>query len=154
MVSVRARPSLTRRCSGQLISDGPRQEIAHAIDRMVGNARDDVAQISLRIEAVEFGGRDQCVDRGASLATAVRAEEVLAADRSGKQVATGLKVGASPLHCRQGYSLGPSINIHPNGERRPSRWCPLHARRAPHVRQTLVRATASATCAATIVRCN
>ena len=50
---------------------------------MVGNAREDMAQISLRIEAIKFSCRDQCVDRGASLTTAVRAEvkEIFAAER-------------------------------------------------------------------------
>jgi hypothetical protein len=50
---------------------------------MVGNAREDMAQICLGIESGKFGGRDQRVDRGASLATAARAEmqEVFAADR-------------------------------------------------------------------------
>jgi hypothetical protein len=50
---------------------------------MVGNARENMVQISLGIKAIEFGGRDQRVDRGASLTTAVRAEvqEVFTAER-------------------------------------------------------------------------
>ena len=49
---------------------------------MVGNEREDMAQISLGIKAIEFGGSDQRVDRSASLTTAVRAEvqEVFAAE--------------------------------------------------------------------------
>jgi len=63
-----------RRRRGQLISNRPRQQFAYLIDRVVGNAREDMAQISLGIKAIEFGGRDQRVDRGASLTTAVGAE--------------------------------------------------------------------------------
>jgi hypothetical protein len=37
---------------GRLISDGPPQEIAHAIDRILGDVRDDVAQIKV----IKFGG--------------------------------------------------------------------------------------------------
>jgi hypothetical protein len=36
---------------------------------MVGKAREDMAQVSLEIEAVEFGGRGRPVDGGASLVT-------------------------------------------------------------------------------------
>ena len=50
---------------------------------MVGNAGEDMAQISLRIKAIEFGGCDQRVDRGTSFTTAIRAEvqEVFTAER-------------------------------------------------------------------------
>jgi hypothetical protein len=50
---------------------------------MVGNARENVAQISLGIKTSEFGGRDQRVDRGASFTTAATAEvqEVFTAER-------------------------------------------------------------------------
>jgi len=41
---------------------------------MVGNARENMAQIRVGIEAVEFGGRNQHEDRGGSPTISVRAE--------------------------------------------------------------------------------
>ena len=42
---------------------------------MVGNARQDFPQVSLRIEPVELGRLHQAVDRRGTLAAGIRAEE-------------------------------------------------------------------------------
>ena len=49
------------------------QEFLDAVDGMIGDAGQHVAQVSLGVEAVEFGGADQAVDRGGALAAGVRA---------------------------------------------------------------------------------
>src|SRR5581483_8377130 len=53
----------------------PRQQLLDAIDRMLGNAREQRAQIGLGIEPVEFGRADQTIDRRGALATRIRARE-------------------------------------------------------------------------------
>jgi hypothetical protein len=40
----------------KLISDDPWQQLVDAIDRMLGDASDDVAQVGLGIKAVQFSG--------------------------------------------------------------------------------------------------
>ena len=52
---------------------------------MIGNALEDVTQVGLGVDTVEFGGADQRVDRLSSLAAGVGAkeQEVLAAERDG-----------------------------------------------------------------------
>jgi hypothetical protein len=54
---------------------------------MVGDAGQHSAEIGFRVEAVEFGGADQAVDRGGALAAGIRACEqvVLAAQSDGAQ---------------------------------------------------------------------
>jgi hypothetical protein len=54
---------------------GPGQEIVDAIDRVVGDSGENVAQIGLWVEAVEGRGLDQGVENGRATATAVRAGE-------------------------------------------------------------------------------
>lgn len=39
----------------KLISDDPWQQLVDAIDRMLGDASDDAAQVGLGIKAVQFG---------------------------------------------------------------------------------------------------
>uniref|UniRef100_UPI0038B6B95B hypothetical protein n=1 Tax=Paraburkholderia sediminicola TaxID=458836 RepID=UPI0038B6B95B len=53
------------------IGNDPSQQFVVAIDRMLGDKRDDVAQVSPGIKAIQFGGTDQCVDCGAAFAAAV-----------------------------------------------------------------------------------
>ena len=45
--------------------------VRRAIDRMLGDKSDDVAQVDSGIKAIQFGGADQCVDCSAAFATAV-----------------------------------------------------------------------------------
>ena len=50
----------------------PREEFLDAVDGMVGEAGEHVAQVALRIETVEFRGADQAVEGGGALAALVR----------------------------------------------------------------------------------
>ena len=51
----------------------PGQKFADAIDRMIGDAGQNIAQISLRVEAIHFGGLDEGVHRGGSHAAGIGA---------------------------------------------------------------------------------
>jgi hypothetical protein len=53
----------------------PGQQLADAIDRVVGDAHEDVAQIGLRIERVHFGGLDEGVHCGGPDAAGIGAGE-------------------------------------------------------------------------------
>ena len=44
----------------------PGQELLDAVDGMIGDAGQYVSEIHCGVEAVEFGGADQAVDRGGS----------------------------------------------------------------------------------------
>ena len=57
------------------LGDVPGQEFSDSVHRVIGNARQDLAQIGLRIEAVEFGRADQAVDGGSALAAGIGAGE-------------------------------------------------------------------------------
>ena len=50
-------------------SDRPGQQFFDAIDRVIGDALDDVAQVRFGIHAVELGRSDQTIDRRGTLAT-------------------------------------------------------------------------------------
>jgi hypothetical protein len=43
---------------GPLCGDVPRQEFGDAIDRMFGDALEDMPEVSLRVEVVEFGSAE------------------------------------------------------------------------------------------------
>ena len=50
---------------------------------MVGEAGEHVAEVALRIEAVEFGGADQAIEYGGAFAALIRTgEEVILASES------------------------------------------------------------------------
>src|SRR5512144_2512871 len=59
--------------------DVPRQQLVDAVDGMLGNAREHLAQVGLRIEPVELGRLHQTVDRRRSLAARVRTHEQVVA---------------------------------------------------------------------------
>src|SRR6266699_2801134 len=63
----------------------PRQKFPDAIDWMIGNAGEHVAQISLRVEATHLGGLDEGVHRGGSDAAGVGAgkEIIFSREREG-----------------------------------------------------------------------
>ena len=63
----------------------PREQLVEPLGRVGGDAREQVAQVGLRIEAVELGGLDQGVDRRRPQAAVIGAGEqpVLAAERDG-----------------------------------------------------------------------
>lgn len=60
---------------GQLLDDVPRQEFADLVDGMIGDAFEDVAKVSFRIELIELCGAEQAVDIGGAFAAIVGAGE-------------------------------------------------------------------------------
>ena len=84
----------------------PGQEFLDAVDRMVGDAGQHVAEIRFGIETVEFGGADQAVDRGGAFAAGIGAGEqvVLAAQSDGAQGTFGgvvVDLDAAVVHVAQ-----------------------------------------------------
>jgi len=56
----------------------PGKQLVNAVDRVLGNAFEHMAQVQVRIPAIEQGGADQAVDVGRPLPAAVRpGEEVV-----------------------------------------------------------------------------
>jgi len=49
----------------------PRQQFLDSVDGMVGDALQDLAKISFRVEAVQFGRADQTVDGGSPFPTGI-----------------------------------------------------------------------------------
>lgn len=68
----------------QVFGNAPGQQFVNAVDWMIGNTGEHVAQVSEWIDAIEFARRDQRVHRRRPLAAAVGAgkEEVLASTRN------------------------------------------------------------------------
>lgn len=60
---------------GTFRRDVPRQEFVDAVDRMIGDAGQHIAEIGFGVEVVEFGAADQAVDRGGSFAASIGAGE-------------------------------------------------------------------------------
>jgi hypothetical protein len=60
--------------------DIPRQQVVEFADSVVSNSLDDEAQISFRVEVVEFRRADQAVNRGGTITAGIRAgkQEILA----------------------------------------------------------------------------
>ncbi len=58
---------------------------------MIGDAREDIGELGLRIDIVELGGLEQRVDDGGALAAAIRATEQprLATERNAAQRVLG-----------------------------------------------------------------
>lgn len=59
----------------ELIGDVPRCEFIDAVNRMVGDAREHVAQIRLGIDAVEFCGANEAVAGGGTFVAGVCTSE-------------------------------------------------------------------------------
>src|SRR5712664_1854099 len=83
-VSVTGRPSGQMHCDAlcgarRIFSgfryEGPGQEFLDAVDRMIGDAGQHVAEIRFGVETVEFGGADQTVNRGGALTDSIGAGE-------------------------------------------------------------------------------
>ena len=53
----------------------PREQLVDSVDRVIGDARDDVAQIGFWVEPVEFGSLDKRVHLRGSDSAAVRTRE-------------------------------------------------------------------------------
>lgn len=66
-----------------LLGDTPRQQVVELADSVVSNSLDDEAQISFRVEVVEFRRADQAVNRCGTLAAGIRTgkQEILASQR-------------------------------------------------------------------------
>ena len=61
----------------------PGQEVVNAVDRMVGDVGQHMAEPGLGVNTVELGGADQRVDRGCPFAAAVGAGEQVVAPAAG-----------------------------------------------------------------------
>lgn len=59
----------------RLRCDVPRQQVVNSVDRMIGDAGEDIAKIGFRIEAVELRGLDERQNGGGALAVLVRSGE-------------------------------------------------------------------------------
>jgi hypothetical protein len=55
--------------------DIPGEKFLDAIDGMIGDARQDVAQVTFRVESVKFCSSDQAVHRSRTLSAIIRAGE-------------------------------------------------------------------------------
>lgn len=66
-------------CDAELSGNDPRYEFVDAVDRVVGDACEDVAQIRLRIDAIEFCGANQTVNCGSTFTTRVCSSEQIVA---------------------------------------------------------------------------
>ena len=53
----------------------PRQQLHDAIDRMLGDTLENIAQVGFRIELIELGRTDERVDNGRALTAAVSTGE-------------------------------------------------------------------------------
>jgi hypothetical protein len=56
-------------------ADVPGQQLCDAVDRVIGDAAEHLAQVGFGIEAVELGAFNKGVDRGGALATGIGAGE-------------------------------------------------------------------------------
>lgn len=64
----------------EVLGDTPWQQFVNTVDRVIGNIGQDMAQVSARVDTIEFAAADERVHRGCPLAPAVGAskEEILA----------------------------------------------------------------------------
>ena len=71
--------------------DAPGEEFVDPVDRVIGDAGENVAEVFFRIELVESGGFDEGVDSGGTLAAGIGAGEeiVLAAEGYAAQGSLG-----------------------------------------------------------------
>jgi hypothetical protein len=72
-------------------ADVPRQQLFDAVDRVIGDALEHLAQVRLGIQPVELGRLHEATDRRRTLATCIGAEEqvVLATQPDATQRALG-----------------------------------------------------------------
>ena len=59
----------------QELRNAPRQQLVNTVDRMIGDMGQDMAQVSARVDTVEFAGSDERVHRRCTLAPAVGSSE-------------------------------------------------------------------------------
>jgi len=80
----------------------PGEDFDDAVNGMIGDAREHVAQIAFRVEAVEFSRADQAVEDSRAFTPSIGTgkEIVLPAQRDGPQSALGSRMPTSEL-CRQ-----------------------------------------------------
>src|SRR5271157_1884192 len=72
----------------QSIDHIPRQQLLDAIDGMIGDAFEDVLQIPLRVDAIEFASFDKAINDRRTLTAAVGSEEQIIAS-SGSNTTNG-----------------------------------------------------------------
>lgn len=53
----------------------PGQEFVDPVDRVLGDASEELAQVGLWVEAIELGGADEAVERRGTLAASVGSSE-------------------------------------------------------------------------------
>src|ERR1017187_2422604 len=58
----------------QLWRNDPRQQLVDAVDRVICDALQDVAQVQLRVDPAQLGRAEQRVDHGGTLTANVRAQ--------------------------------------------------------------------------------
>jgi hypothetical protein len=78
MASLGKHPTFLRPSCCQFICEGfprPREQLVDPVDRVVGNARDDVAQVGFGIESVTLAGLDERIHFGGTNSSAVRTGE-------------------------------------------------------------------------------
>ncbi len=68
-------------------SHHPREQFFDAVDGMVGESGEHVAEVALWIEAVEFGGAGQAIEHGGAFTALIRTGEevILASESDGTQ---------------------------------------------------------------------
>lgn len=64
-------------CGRQACGDFPWEQLLDAVDWMIGDAGQHVAEIGFGIKAIEFGTADQAVNRGGAFAAGIGAGEQL-----------------------------------------------------------------------------
>jgi hypothetical protein len=79
----------------------PGSEFVDTVDGLVGEGREHVAQVGFGIDAVEFGGADQAVDRGGTFAASVRAREQVVLATQGPGAQRSLQQGIEAGHARE-----------------------------------------------------
>jgi hypothetical protein len=81
-----------------LSSHIPRKQFINSFDRIVSDMRQHMAQVCLRIDAIELDTDDQRLHGGSPLAAAVGAEEILVSERDAAQRVLGDVVRACLQH--------------------------------------------------------
>ena len=81
----------------------PGQQFGDAVDGVVGDAREHIAQVGFGVEAVEFGRSDQAIDSGGALAAGIGAtKQVVLATQSYSAQGPFGRVMPRPGLCRVG----------------------------------------------------
>jgi hypothetical protein len=55
----------------EVLGDTPWQQFVNTVDRVIGNTGQDMAQVSARVDTIEFAAADERVHRGCPLAPTI-----------------------------------------------------------------------------------